>query len=117
MDAHEVLDECVADWVCGFNLLVTIVSIGHFECKLALSVDALGSGLIVLVQDGEGVVLPIEISQCMEPVLILVKVFIAKREQIRPVDAELVAVLIVRPCCRCACCVSEGRRRLIRVAR
>ena len=51
MDAHEVLDKSVANGVRRFNLLVTVVSIGHLECKLALSVDALGAGLVVLVQD------------------------------------------------------------------
>lgn len=49
VNAHKVLDKSVANWVCRFDLLVTVIPICHLECKFAQSIDALGAGLVILV--------------------------------------------------------------------
>ena len=56
-------------------------------------------------------ILPIETCQRMKTVLILVKVFIAERKQVSPMDAELVAIsLIFRPYSGRASPICEGTR-------
>ena len=62
VDVHQVLDEGVSHRECGFYRLRTIEIVGHFKGKLALSVYARCRGLITLVDDAEGMVLPVEVG-------------------------------------------------------
>ena len=51
MDEHQVLNECSPHWKRSFDLLSATVSIRHLESELALPVDTVSSGLVILIQD------------------------------------------------------------------
>ena len=69
VDAHEVLDESVSHWVRRFHLMSAAFPIGHLIGELALPVYAVCTGLVVLVQDREDVVLPVEACQSVIAIL------------------------------------------------
>ena len=100
MDEHEVLDDGVSHGQRRFHLLTPALAVGHLKGKLALSIHAVGAGLAVLMQDGEGVILPIETCQRVVGILRLVEVLVPEREQVGPVNAELVRLVLRGHCAR-----------------
>ena len=69
VDEHEVLDDGVSHGQCRFNLLTPALAVGHLEGELTLPIHAIGTDLAVLMQDGEGVILPIETCKYVEGIL------------------------------------------------
>ena len=74
------------------------LAVGHLEGELALPIHAIGTDLAVLMQDGEGVILPIETCQRVVGILRLVEVLVPEREQVGPVNAELVRLILCSHC-------------------
>ena len=77
MDEHEVLDDGVSHGQRRFYLLTPALAVGHLEGKLALSIHAVGAGLAVLMQDREGVILPIETCKSMIFMFSFIEIFVA----------------------------------------
>ena len=100
MDEHEVLDDGVSHRQRRFYFLTPALAVGHLEGKLALPIHTVGTGLAVFMQDREGVILPIETCQRVEGILRLVEVLVPEREQVGPVNAELVRLVLRGHCAR-----------------
>lgn len=91
VNVHEVLDDSPAEGQRGFDLLTPEATIGHLEGELALSIDAVCSLLVVLEQHAEGMVFPVKLLKNVESKIVLIEVQV-RREQICPVNAELIAM-------------------------
>ena len=93
VDEHEVLDDGVSHGQRRFHLLTPALAVGHLECKLALSIHAVRTGLAVLMQYREGVIFPVETCQRVVGILCFVEILVPEREQVGPMNAELVLLV------------------------
>ena len=69
VDEHNVLNDSVAHWMGRFNLMATALAIGHLEGEFTLTIDTVSTSLVILMQDREGMVLPIKTSKRVKAIL------------------------------------------------
>ena len=94
MYAHQILDYCISHGQRALDLLGAIPIIGHLKGELSLSTQAISSLRRILIQDRDGVIIPVKLANDMEAVLFLVKILV-ELEDVRPVNVEPIEIMLV----------------------
>ena len=94
MYAHQVLDHSVPHGQRALDLLAAIPIISHLKGELCLPAQAISSLRRILIQNRDGVIIPVKLANDMEAVLLLVKILV-ELEYIRPVNVEPIQIVLV----------------------
>ena len=94
MYAHQILDYCISHGQGALDLLGAIPIIGHLKGELCLPAQAISSLRRILIQNRDGVIIPVKLANNMEAVLLLVKILVELKD-IRPMYVESIQIVLV----------------------
>ena len=76
VDAHQVFNDAVSHWESTIDVLISILIVSHFKCKIALSIYAICCRLIIFVQNTKSMILPIETCKSVILMFSFIEIFV-----------------------------------------